>query len=394
MTRTHILRLLAAFLWFLANVSQGQSLRYEVEAKWPKELPNNWILGHVEQIAIDAKDHIWVLHWTGSLNTDDLGASQNPPLSVCCKAAPAVMEFSPSGEVLRAWGGPGYVQDWPAVVHAFAVDKQGNVWIGGNWADQLFTRPTNPPKEQLRWDRHVLKFSGDGKLLLEIGHPSEAAINNQDVGILGAPAAIEIDDDANEVYIADGYLNKRVIVYDATSGVFKRGWGAYGIPLSEIDNKTLPAYDKAAPFYDPTGPAPTQFRGPVVGIKISKDGMVYVCDRTSNRIQVFTKQGKFLKELFVARETLGQGSVMALAFSPDAQQKYLFVGDGSNNVIWILNRRDGSVVSSFGHRGHNAGQFDYLDAVAVDSKNNLYTGEVKYNNRLQKFIPVHTRNHP
>jgi hypothetical protein len=348
---------------------------YKVDPFWPKELPNNWMLGHVEQIVIDDADHIWVLHFTETMEADDAGLAQTPPLSECCIMAPEVLEFDTSGKVLKGWGGPKYVPDWPAAVHAFWVDKNGNVWVGGN----------HEP------DRQVLKFSKDGKQLLEIGHPSSGSAsteakqlkvtaNNQDTTLLGAPSSIQVDEAAHEVFIGDGYINSRVVVYDSETGAFKRGWGAYGMPLSEISNS------KPEGRYDPGAPPSKQFRGPVVGIKLSTDKLLYVCDRGNDRIQVFTEDGKFVKELFVSPKTPGEGSTMALAFSRDPHQKYLYVGDGSNNVVWILNRDDGTVVGKFGHRGHNAGQFDYLDSLALDSHGNLYTGEVKYNDRLQKFI--------
>jgi DNA-binding beta-propeller fold protein YncE len=258
------------------------------------------------------------------------------------------------------------------------VDKTGNVWISGNHAP----------------DRNVLKFSPDGKLLLEIGHLTGqhgrgelAQPNNQDTALLGGPTSITVDDEANEVYIADGAINKRVVVYDSNTGAFKRGWGAYGIQLSGIDNSKLPGYDKSAPPYDPSGTPSRQFRGLLGVIMLSADGLVYVADRGSNRIQIFTKAGKFVKEIFVARDTRpAGGTVISLAFSRDPDQKYMFAADGGNNVVWILNRNDGSVVGSFGHTGRNAGQLDTLEALAIDAHSNIYTGEVKYNNRIQKFL--------
>lgn len=365
-----------AFSCSAALAAYAQVPVYNVDASWPKELPHNWIIGHVEQVVPDKDGHIWVLDFTGSLPPDDLGLAQKPPLSQCCIAAPEVLEFDRAGNVMRGWGGKGYIPDWPEAVHAFWVDKKGNVWVAGNHAP----------------DRAILKFSSDGKLLLEIGHPtkskgkaSSATPDNQSTTELGAPGSLYVDDEANELYVGDGYINKRVLVFDATTGAFKRGWGAYGIPLSEISNEKQAVYDEKKP-YDPSAPPSKDWRGPVVGVTISNDGIVYVCDRTSDRIQLFTKQGKFLKEFFVAKQSLGEGTTMTIAFSPDVHQKYMYVGDGTNNVVWVLDRQTGKVLSSFGHRGHNAGQFDYLDSIAIDSRGDLYTGEVKYNNRLQKFV--------
>ncbi len=336
--------------------------KYQVDPSWPKQLPNNWIMGQVGGMAVDHQDHIWVLQRPRSLTPDELGAAQTPPRSECCFAAPAVLEFDAAGNLLKSWGGPGYVPDWPASEHGIWVDAHDNVWIGGAGAG----------------DRQVLKFTNDGKLLLEIGHPSTAPENNQDTSILGQPAGIEADEAAHEVYIADGYLNKRVVVFDADTGAFKRGWGAYGMPLSQIDNAPPAAYDPAAA-------TDKQFRNPVHCAHISADGLVYVCDRSNDRIQVFTKQGKFLREFFVHKSTLGIGSVWNLTFSHDEQQNYLLVADGEDNVIWIVQRSDGAVVSSFGHNGRNAGQFHWVHQSAMDSQGNYYTGEVDTAKRVQKF---------
>jgi DNA-binding beta-propeller fold protein YncE len=227
---------------------------------------------------------------------------------------------------------------------------------------------------------------------MEIGSKSKAPKNNQDTALLGRVAGIEVDDAAHEVYLADGYLNNRIVVYDSNTGVFKRGWGAYGIPLSEIDNTVeqiegeVSAAGKIAP-YAPTDPPDKQFRSPVHCARLSADGLVYVCDRHNDRIQVFTKQGKFVSEFSLRPATLGNGSTWTIAFSRDAKQKYLLVPDGENNAVWILNRSDGAIVSSFGHNGRNAGQFHWVHQLAMDSKGNVYTGEVDTGKRMQKFTP-------
>jgi hypothetical protein len=351
---------------------------YQVDASWPKELPDNWILGHVEAIAVDKNDHIWVLPDPDSVPANESDAAQTPPRAECCIPAPGVIEFDAAGDVLKSWGKPGYVQDWPTAEHGMWVDKDMNVWIGGIWAATFSRIPGQPPDRSLPWDRQVLKFNSDGKRLLEIGHPTNGSANNQDTTYLEGPAGMVVDEDAHEVYIADGYMNKRVLVYDSLSGAFKRGWGAYGIQLSEVDNA------KSAP-YDPAAPPNKQFRS-VSCVRLSADGFVYVCDRTSDRIQVFTKQGQFVKEFIVAPATRGIGSTWALAFSHDPQQKYLLVGDGENDVIWIVNRSNGTVAGKFGHKGHSAGQFALLVGMAMDSKGNLYTSEVAPNSRIQKFV--------
>lgn len=376
---------MALGLCFLGMVLVGDSLRaqpppqYKVDASWPKELPNNWIFGRVAGIAIDTHNHVWVLSSPNWAISDNAAAAETPPASECCRPAPAVIEFGTDGSVLRAWGGPGYVPNWPTQEHGFAVDKEGNVWIGGAWDGEYVPGPEIPANRRQVWDRQILKFTSDGKLLLEIGHPTTSPEDNQDVTVLGGPAGIVVDDATHEVYIADGFLNRRVVVYDSDTGAFKRGWGAYGIPLSEIINSNPPPYR-------PSDPPARQFRGPVDNIRISVDGLVYVADRLADRVQIFTKQGKFVSEFSVAPRTLGRGSAWTLAFSHDSKQKYLLVGDGGNSVVWILNRSDGTVAARFGHRGYNAGQFDIIQDMGMDSLGNLFVGEHHYSNRVQKFI--------
>jgi DNA-binding beta-propeller fold protein YncE len=348
--------------------------QYRVDPSWPKQLPNDWIMGQVGGMAVDSQGHIWVLQRPRSASADELGAEQTPPRSDCCKMTPAILEFTTDGTLLRSWGGPGFVPDWPTLEHALWIDGGGNVWISGAGVD----------------DRQVIKFSPDGRQLLEIGGKSRAPKNNQDVTLLGRPAGLDVDDAAHEVYIADGYLNNRVVVYDSDTGRFKRGWGAYGIPLREIPNTVEQAENELVtagtiPPYKPGDPPDKQFRSPVHCVRLSVDGWVYVCDRHNDRIQVFTKQGKFLRQYFVRPSTLGNGSTWTLAFSHDPAQKYLLVTDGENNVVWILRRSDGTVVSSFGHSGRNAGEFHWVHQGVIDSKGNFYTGEVDNGKRVQKF---------
>ena len=336
--------------------------KYQVVPSWPQELPNNWIIGQVGGLAVDRDDHIWVLQRPASNTVDELGASLTPPRSLCCIAAPPVLEFDTQGNLLRSWGGPGQGFDWPKSEHGICVDNDGNVWITGSAAT----------------DRHVLKFKPDGHFLLQIGHPSADPPNSTRTDILGRPAGIEVDSQAHEVYVADGYLNKRVIVFDSDTGAFKRLWGAYGHPPNDADPGG----------YDPAATPDQQFRSPVHCVHISKDGLVYVCDRLNDRMQVFTKQGKFMNEFTVRPQTLGMGSVWQLAFSTDEHQKYLLVADGENNVIWTIRREDGVAVGQTGHSGRNAGQFHWLHQLVSDSHGNLYTGEVDTGKRLQKFLLV------
>jgi len=342
--------------------------QYSVDAAWPKPLPNNWVMGQVGGMVVDSQDRIWVFQRPRSLTEDERGAELTPPVSECCKAAPSVLVFDRAGNLVKSWGGPGVIPNWVASEHALYVDRAGNVWLAGNQAAM-----PNVPE-----DRQILKFSNDGKLLASYGRTVDGPDNNQATDYFGRIASFDADEAAGELYAADGYGNRRVVVIDMNTGTVKRGWGAYGIPLAEISNATLPAYTP--------GQMPAkQFLGPVHCVKLSRDGFVYVCDRTSNRVQVFTKQGKFVKEFFVAPNTRANGAAWTVNLSSDAQQRYLLVGDGRNNVIWILNRDDGKVVGSFGRNGRSAGQFHWLHAVVSDSQGNLYTGEVDTGKRIQKF---------
>jgi hypothetical protein len=365
--------------------ARGQNVpRYKVDPFWPKELPNNWLLQGVPRLAVDKDDHIWIIsreadiNFTAQGDAPENGAAQDPPTALCCKAPPAVLEFDQEGNLLKSWGGAGYVPGWPQRrEHALLVDKKGNVWVGGN-----------DPGDTL------VQFTPDGKFIRDMGHrapaiPAEQRKDNsvfkqdnnqQTEYFTGGVVTPAIDDDAHEFYMGD-YVHRRVMVYDLDTGAFKRGWGGHGMPLSEISNDPLPPFD-------PAGPPRNDFTSPVHCIHISADGLVYVCNRGGDSIQVFTKQGKFVNELFLHRMTPKGGTrVFELAFSPDPKQQFLFVADGTNNMVWILNRNDGKVVGSVGHFGRSAGQFHFLDGIAIDSKGNLYTGEVGSGKRVQKFVP-------
>lgn len=344
---------LAAFSAHAADIP-----RFEVEASWPKPLPNNWILGQVGGITTDKNGHVWVIHRPKSLTDDEKGASLNPPRSKCCISAPPVLEFDADGNLLRSWGGPGEGYEWVGREHGIEVSDDGFVWIGGNEAN----------------DNAILKFTLDGKFVMQIGKIAPSKGSN-DTTQLGKPAETAIDKDANEIYVADGYGNRRVIVFDTNTGAYKRHWGAYG-------NK--PNDDKQAP-YDPNAPVSQQFANPVHCVKLASDGLVYVCDRINNRVQVFKKDGSFVKEWFYEKATLGNGAVWDLAVWPDPKQTWLLTADGENNEIRVINREDGKVVGTLGRSGRNAGQFHWIHAMAVDTKGNVYTAEVDTGKRIQKF---------
>jgi len=338
--------------------------RFRVEPSWPQELPNNWILGQVGGMTVDRQGHLWVLQRPRTVPEVALGLAANPPTTACCVTAPAVLEFGADGKVMRSWGGPGFIPDWPDTEHGIHVDGDGNVWITGNG----------------RTDRLVMKFSPDGRHLLTIGKKSDAPLNNQDVTMLGRPSGLAVDDAAHEVFIADGYLNSRVMVFDSNTGAFKRGWGAYGAKLEEIANGPRARYTPGQP--------PAKQLNLVHCLTLSKDGLIYICDRTNDRIQVFAKDGKFVSEFIVHPETQGMGSVVNLGFSSDPGQQFLIAADDGNSMVRLLRRKDGAEVASFGHRGHNAGQFEALHQLAVDQRGTIYTGEAGGGMRIQKFVPV------
>ena len=333
--------------------------RFVVDAAWPKPLPNRWLLGEIGGIAVDKHDHIWVYQRPRSLTDDERGAAVDPPISKCCIPAPAVLEFDREGNLLQAWGGPGLGYEWPKREHGISVDARDHVWIAGNDKDS---------------DHHILKFTRDGKFLLQIGKSGRNEGSNSRTS-LGRPALAIVDDEANEVYVADGYGNRRIVVFDATSGEYKRHWGAYG---KTPDDKNLGPYN-------PDAPVAEQFRTPVHCVRIAQDGMVYVCDRVNNRVQVFRKDGRFVMEFALAPRTRFAGSVWDIALSEDTAQKYLYVADGTNNEIHILTRADGKELGSFGRSGRNAGDFHWVHGMAIDSQGNLYTGEVDNGKRVQKF---------
>jgi DNA-binding beta-propeller fold protein YncE len=336
--------------------------KFEVDPNFPKPLPNNWLLGQAIGVGVDAQDHIWIVHRQDSLGANEAAADQNPPTASCCRRAPPILEFDQAGNLLRHWGGPGQGYDWPNSNHGITIDHKNNVWIGGNVGS----------------DAHVLKFTQDGKFIAQFGKPAPQGKSwgSNDLENFGRVAKIFVDPKENEAYLADGYGNKRVAVIDADTGKMKRYWGAYG-------NKPD---DTPTGNYDPDAPPIKQFRSPVHCAEMSIDGLVYVCDRPNDRIQVFKKDGTFVKEVWVAKRTLGDGSTWDIAFSKDPQQKYLFLADGKNERVYIMLRETLEILSSFGDGGRQPGQFFAVHSIATDSKGNIFTTETYEGRRLQKFV--------
>jgi DNA-binding beta-propeller fold protein YncE len=334
--------------------------RFEVDPMWPKPLPNHWILGMTIGVGIDSRDHVYIIHrGAATLDPKERYAMANPPASECCVAAPPILEFDSEGNLVKSWGGPGEGFEWPESNHGITPDSKGNLWIGGNGAN----------------DGHILKFTRDGKFVKQFGFAYANAGSN-DMWAFNKVAKISLDESANEAYVADGYGNHRVAVIDMETGKIKRYWGAYA---NKPDDTSLGRYN-------PGDPPAKQFRNPVHCAVPSKDGMVYVCDRPNDRIQVFTKDGKFQKEVFIAKNTLGDGAVWDIAFSKDPQQKYLYLADGANEKIYVFDRASMEMLTSFGDGGRQPGQFYAVHSIETDSKGNLYSTETYEGKRVQKFV--------
>jgi len=339
----------------------GNGPRYVVDPFWPKDLPGNLLLGQVAGIAVDNQDNVWVLHRPKSLTDDEKGAQKTPPATRCCQPAPSVLQFSPDGRLLKSWGGAGDGYDWPKNEHGIHIDKDNNVWLAGNDKD----------------DHQILKFTPDGKFLQQIGKAGSTGGSNS-TSQLGRPAHMVTDDAVGELYVADGYGNRRVIVFDAKTGAYKRHWGAYG--AKQLSDDKLPAYTPVA-----VTELSKSFANPVHCVRLSRDGHVYVCDRQNDRIQVFKKDGTFVKEFQVEPQTLQNGSVWDLVLSEDRAQRYIFVADGANMQVLTLDRQTGQKLGSFGRPGHMAGNFKWVHNMAIDSKGTIYTAEVGDGRRVQKF---------
>ncbi|HEX6308702.1 MAG TPA: hypothetical protein VFZ69_10970 [Longimicrobiales bacterium] len=343
-----------------AGANRVEAPIFEVDPLWPGPLPNNWLLGSAIGVGVDSRDHVFVIHRRDSFNErTEIGAATDPPTGECCIPAPNILEFDPDGNLVNSWGGPGEGYDWPTSNHGLSIDHMDNVWIGGNG----------------RMDSHILKFSRDGRFLLQVGRANQE-VDSRSTEHFGRVAKIAFDAAAGEAYVADGYGNKRVAVIDMSTGALKRFWGAYG---------NVPADTNMGP-YDPDAPPAPQFRNPVHCAEPTSDGLVYVCDRPNDRIQVFRKDGTFVKEAFIAPRTLGDGSVWDIAFSRDPEQRFLYLADGKNMKIYVLDRQSLEILTSFGGGGRQPGQFFAVHSIATDSRGNIYTTETYEGKRVQKFV--------
>jgi len=341
-----------------AQARTVQAPRFEVDPLWPKPLPNRWLLGMAIGVHVDDQDHVWIIHRSSATLHNNEKALETG-VGECCRGAPPVLVFDQTGNLVRSWGGPGEGYEWPGSNHGIFVDHKGNVWIGGNG-----------PK-----DAHILKMTKEGKFLQQFGGLGKNAGSNN-LENFGRVAKIWVDPKANEAYVADGYHNKRVAVLDADTGKMKRYWGAYG---NKPDDTPLPKYDPAA---EPS----KQFRNPVHCSDLSNDGLLYVCDRQHNRLQVFKPDGTFVREAFYAKNTLGSGSTWDIAFSKDPQQRFIFIADGTNEVVRIVLRETLEEITNFGDGGRQPGQFYGVHSIATDSKGNVYTTETYEGKRVQRFV--------
>ena len=383
--------------------------KFKFDPDWPKPLPNKWKMGGVTGLAVDKDDNVWVHDRPNDLTDIELEAELNPPLADCCVRPPSMIHIDKNGNVIGSFDAP--------QGHGMAVDSKGFVYIGqdtvrkydpktGKVVAEVPRTPERPPGGGGRWPgadcgRTLRATAAPGRLRdfsrrpdgRGQANPAARAAREAAIAafrakyppttpmIVGGIEEVRLDEPAHELYAADNYLGGRVMVFDLDTFKFKRGWGAYGHTLSEITT------DDADRAYTPGGPMPKEFRGHLT-LNISNDGLVYAADRKANRIHVTTKQGKFVKEFILAPTTGVGGSTGGVMFSPDKQQRFLYISDLTNNHIWFLNREDGKVVGQMGSMGENGGQFFGLHMIAVDSKGNIYTGEVFAGERVQRFLPV------
>jgi hypothetical protein len=352
---------------------------FQVDPLWPK-MPKQWILGQVSGVAVDARDHVWVLQRPWSLNNDE--KSRNPEAE-CCQAGPPVMEFDAAGNYVRGWGGQpaDNSYEWPMDEHGIHVDYKGNVWVSS----------AGGPRMKEGKENFLLKFTAEGKFLLQIGRRgmSKGSLDTKNVN---NAADMWVHPPTNEVFVADGYINRRVLVLDADTGAFKRMWGAFG--NEPVDKVTPPAKvpeDQRIPAREATGPGPDQFITPVHAVRVSRDGLVYVSDRGGKRVQVFTLAGKYVTQVFIDRYCevphCGNGQTVAsTAFSHDPEQRFLYVASRSPARVWVLDRKTLEPLDSFGRPGVAPGEFYVMHHMNVDAKGNLYVTEVQDGKRIQKFV--------
>ncbi|HEX4136130.1 MAG TPA: hypothetical protein VHY84_16070 [Bryobacteraceae bacterium] len=402
-------RIIAVLILFAPLWAQELSApKFRFDPDWPKPLPNKWKMGGVTGLAVDKDDNVWVLNRPNDLTDIELEAELDPPLADCCVRPPAMIHIDKNGNVIGSFDAP--------QGHGMAVDSKGFIYIGQDTVRKYDPKTGKVVGETPRSPQRPPGSGGDGPAKIAPhragrgsagpvagfitppggrAQPNAAAAAAREAAtaafrakyppttpmIVGGIEEIRLDEPAHELYAADNYLGGRVMVFDLDTFAFKRGWGAYGHKLSEM---TTSDADRS---YTPGGPMPKEFRGHLT-LNISNDGLVYAADRNANRIDVTTKEGKFVKEFILAPGTGVGGATGGVMFSPDKRQRLLYISDLTNNHIWFLNREDGKVIGRMGTMGENGGQFFGLHMIAVDSKGVIYTGEVFAGERVQRFLPV------
>jgi hypothetical protein len=376
--------------------------QYRVDPFWPKPLPNQWSMQQVTGLYVDHMEHIWFINRGRGALPIELAAELGPGAALCCVRGPEIIELDQEGNVLNAWGGPGYHPLWPTYLQTVIPDSEGFVWVSGEAAQDS-----------------ILKFTREGEFVWDFGRrpprlgteadnrTRDAQENNQNVDEIVNVGRFQFDEVDNEIYIID---QKRVTVYDASTGDFKRGWGGHGMPLSEITNEPIAGYE----WTGEPPPEERNFAPTLHFIEISTDRRVYIGERGQNRIQVFTTEGEWLQDIYVSPNTPAQrggcgglngpaapvafgtfynsicGSMYKMIISKDPEQKYLFVADAHNDVVWSVDRLSGETLGQFGGNGRLAGQFHFANAIGIDTHGNIFVGEVDNAKRIQKFAPVPT----
>jgi sugar lactone lactonase YvrE len=382
--------------------------RYLFDPTWPKPMPNNWKLGGATGLAVDANDNVWVYNRPNDLTRIELFRETNPPIADCCVRPPSMVHIDKNGNVIGSFDAP--------QGHGMDVDSKGFVYLGqdtvrkydpksGKVVGEIARTPTREngqPAGLQPWPpKRNPGEGGAGPVAGFAAPPGGRGGNNPEAAakaaaqraafrkqyppetpmIVGNLEEIRVVERDNEIYVADSYLGGRILVFDMGTLQFKRGWGAYGKPLNQI------SIDDSTREYTPNGPMAKDFVGHLT-VNVSNDGLVYAADRNGNRIHVTDKQGKFIKEFILKPGTGEGGSTGGVAFSPDREQRLLYISDLTNNKIWFLNREDGKVVGEMGGMGENGGQWFGLHMIAVDSVGNIYTGEVFAGQRVQRFVPA------
>ncbi len=385
---------------------QPTAPKFKFDPDWPKPMPNKWKIGGVTGLAVDKDDNVWVYDRPNDLTAIELEAELTPPIADCCVRPPSMIHIDKAGNVIGSFDAP--------QGHGMAIDTKGFAYLGLETVKKYDTKTGMHIADVPRAPERVpgngggdaapegARKPGQGSRgpvagFLPFGRPrpdpAAAAARAAAVKafrekyppttpmIVGGMEEIRLDEPAHELYAADNYLGGRVMVFDLDTFKFKRGWGAYGHTLDQITT------DDADRAYTPGGPEPKEFRGHLT-LNISNDGYLYAADRMANRIQVFTKQGKYIKEFVMAPWTGVGGSTGGVMFSPDKAQKFLYISDLTNNHVWFLERETGKVLGTLGSMGENGGQFFGLHMIATDSKGNIYTGEVFAGERVQRFLAV------